>query len=96
MDREDFRRSLADDEPSPELPRELQALWHAGRGRWDRAHAIVQTRDDAESCRIHAYLHRVEGDPSNAAYWYARAGRRMPESDLQTEWDMLVSELLAR
>jgi hypothetical protein len=57
---------------------------------------MVQTQDDAESCRIHAYLHRVEGDLSNAAYWYSRARCRMPETDLQTEWDMLVSELLVR
>ena len=43
-------------------------------GHWDDSHKIVQQYSDAMSCRIHAYLHRVEGDTSNAGYWYRRAG----------------------
>ncbi|MCU0791824.1 MAG: hypothetical protein MUE42_02985 [Opitutaceae bacterium] len=59
----------------------LRALWLEARGRWDAAHVAAQRAGD-EGDRagdwVHAYLHRVEGDEGNAAYWYARAGRKMP------------------
>jgi len=45
---------------------------------------------------VHAYLHRKEGDLSNAGYWYARAGRAMPVGTLEAEWRALAEELLAR
>ncbi len=45
-------------------------------GDWDAAHKIVQEdEDDATSCWIHAVLHKIEGDASNARYWYAKAGQ---------------------
>jgi len=51
----------------------LEALAFAKAGQWDDSHNIIQKHGDAFSCRIHAYLHRVEGDLSNARYWYKRA-----------------------
>jgi hypothetical protein len=45
-------------------------------GDWQTAHAIVQRQEeDATSCWIHAVLHKIEGDASNARYWYRRAGQ---------------------
>ena len=41
----------------------------AKAGDWDAAHDIAQDIDSPEAARIHAYLHRVEGDDGNAAYW---------------------------
>jgi impB/mucB/samB family len=41
------------------------------------AEALESAQHDegvAGSC-VHAYLHRKEGDQSNAAYWYSRAGK---------------------
>ena len=61
----------------------LRALWLEARGDWDGAHAAAQRAGDAGDRAgdwVHAYLHRVEGDEGNAAYWYARAGRKMPAS----------------
>jgi len=49
------------------------ALEFAEAGNWEDSHAIIMQHDDALSCRIHAWLHRVEGDLSNARYWYGRA-----------------------
>ena len=74
--------------------RSLRALWHVGRDQWDRAHDLIQAHDDKTSCWIHAHLHRIEGDLSNAAYWYSRAGRGVPKSDLQAEWEEIVASLL--
>lgn len=42
---------------------------------------------------VHAYLHRVEGDEFNAAYWYNRAARPVCTTSLATEWDALYNEL---
>jgi hypothetical protein len=95
MDLQAFRCTLANTEPPERVGRALRAMWHAGRNQWDRAHALVQTHDDGDSCWIHAHLHRVEGDLSNARYWYARAGRRMPTGDPRTEWDEIVTSLLS-
>lgn len=94
MDLEAFRRSLKNDEPPEEVGVGLRALWHAGRDQWDRAHGLIQDRDDNEGCWIHAHLHRIEGDLSNAAYWYSRAGRGVPKTDLRAEWEEIVTALL--
>ena len=57
----------------------LQALWYDAKGDWDRAHQIVQAMDDVMAARIHAYLHRKEGDDWNSRYWHRQAGSVYPE-----------------
>lgn len=66
-----------------------QALELAASGQWDRAHEIVQARSDRLACLIHGYLHRVEGDLGNAAYWYRRADEPMPGNSLDEEHQRL-------
>jgi hypothetical protein len=68
MDLDAFRRSLGNASPPAGLSPPLRALWHLGRKEWDAAHAIVQDEDDDDSAWVHAHLHRVEGDLSNARY----------------------------
>jgi hypothetical protein len=41
-------------------------------GEWDQSHRIVQEFSDPTACRIHAVLHKIEGDEWNSRYWYAR------------------------
>ena len=43
---------------------------------------------------MHAYLHRKEGDPSDAAYWYSRAGKSVCGEPLDAEWLGIVKALL--
>jgi hypothetical protein len=45
------------------------------------------------AARIHAYLHRVEGDLSNARYWYGQAGVTPTTDSLEEEWERLAREL---
>lgn len=71
-----FRASLAAAAPPAGLPAALEALWWLERGDWERAHACAQDDASAAGAWVHAHLHRVEGDPGNAGYWYRRAGRR--------------------
>ncbi len=72
----------------------LQSLWYAGKDNWQAAHDIIEKLDSIESCWVHAYLHRVEGDQWNAGYWYRRAGKPMPEYSLSKEWRELVDQLV--
>ncbi|MGJ0517034.1 MAG: hypothetical protein ACR65O_14925 [Methylomicrobium sp.] len=58
-------------------------------GDWEAAHRSIQDHSDPLACRIHAYLHRQEGDLDNAAYWYARAQTAAPEISLADELDCL-------
>lgn len=61
----------------------------ARAGDWETAHATVQGHGDSLSCLIHGYLHRVEGDLGNAAYWYRRGGSALPDNTLDEEWARL-------
>lgn len=72
----------------------LQALWYEAKGEWNTAHEIVQQMDDIMAARIHAYLHRREGDDWNSRYWYRRTGSTFPgDQGLESEWDTLVRGL---
>ena len=60
----------------------LQAIDSAAAGQWDAAHQIVQQYEtDTTAAWIHAVLHKIEGDDSNARYWYRRAGKLEHVSD---------------
>lgn len=68
-----------------------QALLLARDGQWDDAHRLVQAHSDAMSCRIHACLHRQEGDLANAGYWYRRAGCDAASGSIEAEIDSLLA-----
>ena len=74
----------------------MRALWYEGQGDWTTAHDQVQDDISADGAWVHAYLHRVEGDQFNAAYWYRRAGRAVPAKNLALgdEWVQLVQALV--
>jgi hypothetical protein len=90
----DFKASLSGAAPAPGLDAPLAALWWAAKGCWDEAHKIVQDEQTADSAWVHAYLHRVEGDPGNAGYWYRRAHKPVATGSLDAEWDGIVLALL--
>ena len=69
-----------------------KALYHDYHGDWVRAHDLIDHLNDHRSARIHAYLHRVEGDQWNAKYWYNRAGVNVYRGSLQEEWKDLWEE----
>ncbi len=73
---------------------ELLALWYDAQGNWHHAHELVQEARGATGDWIHAYLHRKEGDNSNAAYWYRKIKKTVPQISLEEEWSELVEYLL--
>ncbi len=62
-----------------------EALALLQAGDWEAAHALVASEHSAEAAWLHAHLHRVEGDLSNARYWYERAGREEATGSLEKE-----------
>lgn len=88
-----FRETLQQPDPPP-VSAPLSALWYDAKGDWARAHAITQDVEDAAGAWVHAYLHRKEGDLSNAAYWYRRAQQPVATDSLEQEWTRLVAALL--
>ena len=96
MDYQDFRRSLKASRPPRALKPLLRALWHDANGDWERAHLITAAERTLMAARVHAYLHRKEGDSDNAHYWYTRAGTERPHVSLRKEWESLVRNLLEK
>ena len=91
---EEFKASMNDELPPKGITVSLAALWYAGKGDWDKAHAIAQDVPGRDGSWVHAYLHRVEGDQGNAGYWYTRAGKTMPAVSLEEEWEAIVRAML--
>lgn len=71
----------------------LEALKMEKAGYWDIAHEIVQDINTKEAAWIHAYLHRAEGDPGNAAYWYLQASKPKCSTTLEEEWAEIFGAL---
>lgn len=92
---ETFKAALLHDNPPPDWSLALQALWHQGKGDWDRAHQLAQAQDSPEAAWVHAHLHRPKGDVANASYWYRRAGREPSTAPLDEECAAIAAALLA-
>lgn len=91
---EAFKLSLSHTDPPGNISQYARALWYEGKGNWEKAHNIIQEMDDRASARIHAFLHRQEGDLSNAGYWYKRAGEQIPAVNTDEEWEKLVNQFV--
>ena len=91
----DFTHTLDAAEPPAELSPALIALWYDGKGDWEGAHRVAQDISSPDGSWIHAYLHRKDGDASNAGYWYRRAGKPAARGGLEEEWVEIVTALLA-
>ena len=89
MQKAAFLKSLEKNIP-PEEPL-LEALWLDFKGQWNKAHHLVDSLGSKDAARIHAYLHRKEGDPWNAGYWYRRTGQEVMHCSLDEEWEILVN-----
>ena len=61
---------------------------------WRRAHELAQQHEGVAAYdRLHALLHRIEGDRSNAAYWYRRANEPVFAGDLMDELELLITRM---
>jgi len=96
MEFADFKISLTFETPPSALDHALSALWWDAKGDWSKAHECAQADEGTDGAWVHAYLHRREGDLSNAGYWYRRARKKVAEGQLSEEWEAIARALLAR
>lgn len=91
--------SFSNPTPPTDLSPPLQALWWLKKGNlvmgaeWEKAHAICQQKEgNPEYDIVHALAHWIEGDESNAAYWYRRVeGKRA--ATIADEWERIIEIL---
>ena len=94
MNHDEFQASLVNEEPPHGLSAPLLALWWDAKQDWSRSHALVDELETTDGMAVHAYLHRKDGQASNADYWYQRAGRKFNRPTVEEEWQALVEGLL--
>lgn len=95
MDLHTFTQSTKTDaEPAPSLSQPLIALWWDAKDDWELAHTICQEANSTEGDWVHAYLHRKEGDISNARYWYSRCAKEPFNGSLENEWSSIAQSLI--
>ena len=95
MTLDEFHDSLLRDEPPRQLNFALTALWWDAKGNWKQAHEVAGQDEGPAGAWVHAYLHRKEGDLSNARYWYKRADKPPAANSLEDEWIEITQTLLA-
>lgn len=91
---EKFMASLTEPAPRAGISPPLAALWWMAKGDWQRAHNLVDDLDGADAAWVHAHLHRIEGDPANAHYWYRRAEKTPSTATFEAERAAIAKALL--
>jgi len=87
--------ALTDPVPPADLSPEGRALWFTRRGDWEQAHLIAQNIETPTGAWIHALLHLIEGDLSNARYWFIEAGRPAKQPAQSDDlWTEIAGEVL--
>ena len=94
MNLDEFRSSFSSEKPPKHVSLALAGLWWDAKGDWAKAHESAQQDEGPDGSWVHAYLHRKEGDESNAGYWYRRAGRAFARSTFEEEWLAIAAALL--
>lgn len=92
MNIEEFRKQNPQQIKS--YPLALQALWYDYQNDWHKSHKLIDTSSDRDCAWVHAYLHRKEGDLSNARYWYRRSGQPESKLSLTEERQQIAQTLL--
>jgi len=79
-------------------PKELHAAVELLERRdWEAAHEIVQKDEEsALACWAHGIVHLIEGDVSNARYWYRAAKRAFPKDPSVKDEIAALSESLRK
>lgn len=63
-------------------------------GDWEAAHTIVQSDSSQLASWAHGIVHLMEGDRSNAGYWYRRAARDLSDDvEIASEIAALKAEI---
>ena len=94
MKYDNFIKSLKNNSPPSDISAPIKSMWYAKKGDWDMAHKIAQDIKTVLGSWIHAYLHRIEGDESNADYWYKKANVNQINANLDDEANQIIKHIL--
>ena len=92
----DFINSIEEEKPPKNLAKIHLSIWYILKNNWDMAHDIAQDIPSESASWIHAYLHRKEGDISNAHYWYSRANKTPYSDSLEKELDDIIESVFEK
>jgi hypothetical protein len=71
----------------------IKALELIQADNWEAAHEIAQSKEGhPDYDRVHALLHRIEGDEWNAKYWYNRCNLPFPKESVEEETEQLLEK----
>ncbi len=63
---------------------------------WQVYHDLYQMNEGQQTYDlVHGLVHLIEGDLSNAAYWFQRAGVNQFSKDVEAEWKHTLDRLNA-
>jgi len=95
MDYSEFIISISSNTP-PNLDSQLLlAMWYSLKDEWDTSHEIVQDINSTDAAWVHAHLHKIEGDMSNAKYWYDKATKNTLDLSIEGEAEEIIKFLLS-
>ena len=61
---------------------------------WNSCHDLCQSNEGVPDYDwVHGFVHLIEGDKSNASYWYRRAEKTQTCQELEPEWQSILNEL---
>lgn len=72
----------------------LAALWHVGKGNYERARALLEPDASKDAAWVRAHLHRRRGEAPQAADWYGKAGKTPSTDPVDTEWNQIAAGIL--
>ena len=90
----EFEKSLELSAVPKEWSDGLKSIWYDAKGDWEASHNIAQDMHNTLGSRLHAYLHRKEGDRFNAGYWYRLAKKEYPTITLDEELKVIVEYII--
>ena len=93
MNIETLKESRRAETPPDGFSVPLEAMWYQFKRKREEADLLAQSKCSSSGVWVHAYLHRVEGDLGNEAYWYRKADRSICTSILDNEWEEIFTAL---
>ena len=95
MDYSEFIISISSNTPPNFDSQLLLAMWYSLKDEWDTSHEIVQDINSTDAAWVHAHLHKIEGDMSNAKYWYDKATKNTLDLSIEGEAEEIIKFLLS-
>ena len=94
MNLQTFKEFTKTETPPDGFSVPLEAMWYQGKGNWVETRRLTQSDNSPSGSWVHAHLHRIEGDLVNTVYCYRLAARPVCTSNLDDEWEEIVTALV--